>query len=50
MKTKWIFLVLIAFGVALLSGAFSWAEPDEDRHGHPAKKTDPARALSPELR
>ena len=50
MKTKRTLLVLIAFGVALLAVALAWAELDEDQHGHPAKKTDPAEALSPELR
>ncbi len=50
MKTKRALLVLMAFGVVLLAAALTRAELDEDRSGHPVKKTDPAQALSPELR
>ena len=50
MNTKRGFLVLVAFGVALLVAGLARGDHDEDRHEHPVKPTDPAQALSPELR
>jgi hypothetical protein len=46
MKTKRTLLALLAFGVLPFAAALAPA----DEHPVPAKKTDPAQALSPELR